>query len=112
MGVNNKKEGNVLIKNFSRKYKKKIPISNYKYKDAADMEESVFDFTLKIQGQKNWMTSIQVNDLWEILLQSYVVWRPRTIFILKSTSEWQQEQFWRKIERYELQENSQEVAWC
>ena len=54
----------VLIKNVSGEYKKKrIPISNQKYKYGGVMEYFLFGLTLNIRSQKKVMTTTEVNDV-------------------------------------------------
>ena len=54
----------VLIKNVSGEYKKKrISISNQKYKYGGVMEYFLFGLTLNIRSQKKVMTTTEVNDV-------------------------------------------------
>ena len=61
--IDTKKEDRVLIQNCSRECRNKIiPISTQKYKKGADMDESVFYITLKMQINKKGMTTTHVDD--------------------------------------------------
>ena len=43
--INTKKEQRVLIKDCSKEYKKRIPVSTQRYQDGGGMEKSVYDVT-------------------------------------------------------------------
>ena len=71
--INTKKEERVLIKNYSKEYKKMIPVSTQKYQDGGGMEKSVVDVTDSTRNKKLGLTtseSIDVQGMFVVKLRA------------------------------------------
>ena len=71
--INTKKEERVSIKNCSKEYKKRIPVSTQRYQDGGDMEKSLLDVTDSIIHQKLGLTtsdSIDVQGMFVVKLRA------------------------------------------